>query len=711
MINLITVKGCSGLKDALYFLNKALILEPMIRIHLTAAIFFLLGIAFLPSKMVIAQPQAAFDRGTEELQRGNISEALDIWYSAYQNSSRVDSRIGFEFIRTVATHDLQSYYETATSLYYKALTDGTGQQSRVAIKQEIDRLEPVVGAGISRQWNQWWQNQSEILGTDMRGYWVQQDPTPSKITNERLIEHWKRITNATTQFTKNRTTIYGSDERALIYIRYGEPDRVRNGILTLQSSNIRPWLENQLRQPASASEMESAPKDMELQDAELTNRLLDAMYRYHQYPEYEIWFYENLYPTQQEPIIFLFGTDVNTNRFSLQTSLEDFIPERAYNPERERREDDEFDFTRAGITPALMLQLIYYEQLAQADPFFESRINDLKDNVLEQGLQAYQGMDLQFRSESRDLVNQKITEAPLEKSSYEDDLPQIPFQVHHYRFIDPEAGPSILTYIESSPQEALLIDYYRNREPVSTEDSLRLGSNILDQLPYYEFNHHLLTYNQDWTVDESYEQSPPVVIERNANGPVSRSFVISKHTRQNNQSASVELINLDPDSKSINSTLFSSTLRGRNKMQFRQPAPLIQHEDSLELADLVLGFQSEDTPTPPFSFMVANDQIIPFGQTLILHFEVYNLAKMSSGFTQFELTYRIFPIDEEGNLLSDQTEFILTLNFTNEETNVIEDLEIETADLGPGLYELILNITDTQTEQMKERRIRFEVLE
>lgn len=660
---------------------------------------------------VYAQPQAAFERGREELQQGNINEALDIWYAAYQDHERVDSRIGFEFIRTVAEHDLRSYYETATSFYYRALADGSGQQSRVAIKQEIDRLAPVVGAGISRQWNQWWQERSSSLGPDMRGYWVQQDPTPSKITNERLIEHWKRIADASVRYTKNRSTVYGSDDRALIYLRYGEPDRVRNGILTLQSSNIRPWLENQLKQPATSEEIESRPGDTDLQDAELTNRLLDAMYRYHQYPEYEIWFYESIYSSQQEPIIFLFGTDVKTNKFSLQTSLEDFIPERAFNPERERTEDEEFDFVRAGITPALMLQLIYYEQLAQADPFFESRINDLRSNVLEQGLQAYQGMDLQFRSESRDLVNQKITEAPVEKSTYEDDLPQIPIQIHHYRFIDPENGPSILTYIESSPQEALLIDYYRNREQSSAGDSLKFGTNVLEHLPYYELNHNLQTYTTDWTISESLTDNPDLIIEKNGSGPVSRSYSISGHNQQNNQSASVELINLNPDSKSINSTLFSPSLRGRNKVQFRQPEPLIQHEDSLELADLVLGYHDENNSTPPYSFTVANDQIVPFGKTLILHLEVYNLAEMSSGFTRFELTYRIFPIDDDGNLLSDQTEFILTLNFTNEETTVVEDLEIETANLGAGLYELILQITDTETLQEKERSIRFEVLE
>lgn len=681
------------------------------RINIASILPIVLALLFLTAGPAYAQPQAAFERGTEELHHGNITEALDIWYNAYQNREEVDSRIGFEFVRTVAEHNLRSYYETATSLYYRALVDGSGQQSRVAIKQEIDRLTPVVGDGISRQWNQWWQEQSASLGADMRGYWVQQDPTPSKTTNERLIEHWKRITEATSRFRKNSSTVYGSDERTLIYLRYGEPDRVRNGILTLQSSNVRPWLKSQLQQPSTEDEMEAMPKEIEVQEAELTNRLLDAMYRYHQYPEYEIWFYENLRSSQQEPVIFLFGTDVDTNQFALQTSLGDFIPERAFNPERERTEDEEFDFVRAGITPALMLQLIYYEQLAQADPFFELRINELKSDVLEQGLKAYQGMDLQFRTESRDLVKQKITKAPLEKSTFEDDLPQIPLQVHHYRFIDPEDGPSVLTYIESIPQEALLIDYYRNREQNTAEDSLLYGSNVLDQLPYYELNHNLQTYDENWTISESLQNSPELIIEKNADGPVSRSYMISEHNRQNNQSASVELINLNPDSRSINSTLFSPSLRGRNKMQFRQPEPLVQHVDSLELADLVLGYQDEDNQTPPYSFTVANDQTVPFGKTLILHLEVYNLAKMSSGFTRFELTYRIFPVDDDGNLLYDQTEFILTLNFTNEEPNVIEDLEIETADLDPGLYELTLQITDTENGQEKERSIRFEVLE
>ena len=110
-----------------------------------ATIFFLpMAVLFVSASVGYAQPQAAFDRGSEQLQQGNITEALDIWYAAYQNGTQVDSRIGFEFIRTVAKHDLYSYYETATSFYYRALVEGSGQQSRVALARVLVADRPVV---------------------------------------------------------------------------------------------------------------------------------------------------------------------------------------------------------------------------------------------------------------------------------------------------------------------------------------------------------------------------------------------------------------------------------------------------------------------------------------------------------------------------------------------------------------------------------------
>ncbi len=664
-----------------------------------------LGIS-LAASVLKAQPQRAFERGLDELYRGNTTNALDIWYTAYDRNGGVDGRIGFEFIRVVTEHELRSYYEAATEMYLRAISDGEGMDSHAALRQEIERMSPVIGEGIHRQWMDWWSRRDREVTRDMRGYWVQKDPTPAKITNERLIEHWKRIAYSRKNFTRNNNTVYGTDDRALIYIRYGEPERKRSGILTLQSFNIRSWLENQAHQYTERGDDLEYHDILPREDEDIINSLQNAIYEFHRYPEYEVWFYTNLSDVQSEPLLFMFGTDVRNDQFLMQTSLEDFIPERAYYPDRVRR-GDSIEFTRAGITPALMLQLIYYEQLAMVDPFFENRLNELRTRVIDQGIEAFRGMDLAFRTESQQLVSQRGIRIDREKSTYEESITRIPLEVHHYRFLDEEQQPILLTYVESAPREAFMIDYHRTRGR-NFENN---GLNILEENPLYELVHNIQTYDNYWRIAETHEDQPDISSIQPNGEQLSESLFRVRHTNRAFQSTSVVLMNYDPDARTINNTPFPPELRGWNRLQYRLPKPLVSHPDTLEVADLVLGYYSEGYSTEPFSFVVANNQIVPFGKTLLLHFEVYNLQRMENQFTQFELTYRIFPVDEDGNVLTDQTEFILTLNFTNEEIHVIEDLEIETANLNPGLYELVVNISDMESGQAKERQIRFEVMD
>jgi GWxTD domain-containing protein len=670
------------------------------------------------AELLSAQPQRAYERGLEELYRGNTTQALDIWYNAYDRSGGLDGRIGFEFIRVVTEEEMEGYYEQATELYYKALIRGQGADSRIAVRQEINRLRPIIGEGIYRQWVGWWEENNRNLGQDMRGFWVQHDPTPSNISNERLIEHWERIAISKRRFNRDNNTVYGTDDRALVYIRYGEPDRTRNGIFTLQSFNIRNWLQNQLNPYAQQENRRDGgrPDDPEMRradDEQLIQRLENAIYEFHRYPEYEIWFYDNLATVGDEPIPFIFGTDVNEDKFRLQTSIEDFIPSRAYNPEQVR-EQEGVEFTRAGITPAVMLQLLYYEQLSQVDSFFNDRLNELQDRILDQGLQAFQGMDLAFKTESRELINQRSVRAPVERSNYTEKIARIPLHVYQYRFLDEDLNPYLLTYLESTSQVAFLIDYHRNLNRSDTGLETFFGQNVLDSHAYYEVIHNFIKYDESWEVKTQKTHKPELLLSQPAMGEIpSRSIFISEHTSRANLSASVELMNYDPDSRTIHNTPFPNTLRGLGKVQLRLPQPLVSHSDTLEMADLVLGYESEEFSTEPFDFVVANDGVLPYEKTLVLHFEVYNLKRKDdeTAFTQFELTYRIFPVDDDGNVDEDQVEFVLTLNFTNEHRHVTEDLEIETADLSPGLYDLRVRIIDTETGHQKERTIRFEVVD
>lgn len=55
----------------------------------------------------------------------------------------------------------------------------------------------------------------------LRKFWLRRDPTPITLANERMLEHFRRVWYARKHFSKGRQPW---DDRAGVYIRYGEPD-------------------------------------------------------------------------------------------------------------------------------------------------------------------------------------------------------------------------------------------------------------------------------------------------------------------------------------------------------------------------------------------------------------------------------------------------------------------------------------------------------
>ena len=57
--------------------------------------------------------------------------------------------------------------------------------------------------------------------TFLQKFWLRRDPTPITIVNERMLEHFRRVWYASNHFSKGRQSW---DDRGNVYIRYGEPD-------------------------------------------------------------------------------------------------------------------------------------------------------------------------------------------------------------------------------------------------------------------------------------------------------------------------------------------------------------------------------------------------------------------------------------------------------------------------------------------------------
>jgi GWxTD domain-containing protein len=650
------------------------------------------------------------NRGWVAEYEGDYDGALQIWEEAKKQLPVSDARIGFEYMRLVTTHNISDKYSQATQMYYWALRDPYSGQNRAAIKQEIDRLRPIIGEGIYRQWTEWWEKESSKLSVDMLGFWTQLDPTPSLSNNGRLIEHWERIATAKRMYTKGRNTVYGTDDRGKIFVRYGSPDRVKSGILTLQSQNIRPWINRQFQQLSVAAEdMQDSftinPEEM----AEL-NQLERFVYEYHAYPEYEIWFYDNLTNDIREPVIFIFGTDVHRGGYGLRSGLDDFIPNRAF--EQFLSDDQEYQFVRQGLSAALILQLLYYEQLAAADPFFENRLNSMRDLLLDQREITRRRLDTAVRERNREILTSFEEQAPQQISIYERLMVRIPVHVYQYRIIDEENNPALITFIESEPREAFLIDFQNNRWVDRFSDiNLSDIQSASDSLSSYQLSKTMHIYDNNWGINELIEMNPVLFFTNENILEPTKEFLTIPHQKRAEQAVSVLFKNEHPGTRFIYNTPFNSEIRGFGKILARQPEPLNTDPDNLEVADLIIGYGKTDNNQEKFPFTVANNQIIPFGESIIIHFEVYNLQPRPIGFTWFELTYEILPIEEDGTISDDKEAFTLTLNFESEYKRVIENLEIETLSLGEGLYELHVRIEDKVNGQSKERHTRFEVID
>lgn len=649
--------------------------------------------------------------------RGEYEKALNIWSDARNEMDEPDSRVGFEFIRVATEQEIIERYGEATDMYYWAISAPFININRAAVRQEIERLRPLIGDGMYRQWINWFEERNETLASDIRGFWIQLDPTPGGENNERLIEHWSRIAYSRVNFVKNRNTVYSTDDRALIYIRYGEPDDRHTGVLTLDNQNLGHWLARQFESARTIDDPEEdSPVRLEMnRDHEEENRsyeqLEEYVFRFHEHPEFEIWVYEPLTEAEAQPLIFIFGTDVQTGDYHKQVSIDDFIPQRAYLSDR-RSQTARTEFIRQGFTPALALQMLYYEQLVDINPFFGERLSQIRESFIDQGSLAYQSLDLALKSQNREMLEIRINEAPREVSSFNRLLPRIPVEVHQYRLLDAEDNPVIISFIESNPVNALQMDLEVNKNLNTDVNNAADASDIESaEMIYddYHLDHKLIIYDSNWNELERNEHAPVLTHVSDGQNRIAQSVFISMHDRQYFQSAAARLINRNPASITYYPSIFPDELRGLGTLKNRQPPPLVHDPGQLELGDLILGFYDDIPDDYPFNFRVANDQMIPGDQSLLLHFEVYNLMPRPNGFTHFELTYRIYPVLEDGTLLTDEEAFYLTINFEHDETRVVEDLEIQTTQLSSGLYELQVMVEDMQSGQEQRRDIRFEV--
>lgn len=655
--------------------------------------YFLIILSIVFTPMHPDSEEELLQRGLDLEADGQYEQALEVWSTAFTELETPSLAIGREFIRLTTEQNIRPQYKLASNIYLWGLSAETVDANRRALKQELDMLEPMVDRPVYREWEKLLEENDPALYRHLRGFWQQLNPTPGALYNERLLEHWERIAHAREHYSKRDDPPYGTDDRGPVYIRYGPPDRQTDGFLRAQRGKVY---------SACGSLPGCNPETM-------ANIVMDL----HTQPYYEIWIYNRPSDEMKYNLVMIFG-DHPSGGFGRIQTIEDFIPSRAFSTSK-RFTFQALEGANSSpgelFTPGMIMQWLYYQQLAATDFFFANRFNELVfEWDREPGdprLGRHQGPIQEERSKMITLEN--IREAPPEKSTHEEALPSIPLRVYPYRMLDNRNRPITAVFLESQPREAFLRDLALNEEVLFPHDSVTAETGF----SYYELTHGLQVLDDNGEILVGNRQPADLILDFQEDLPSSTVFTVPYADQQQQVILYAELHNTHPDSELGIDSPFASSLRGLGKLENSLPEPLSTDPGTLEMADLILGYEMQDDTASGvlFPFVVANNGEIPEGEELAVHLEVYNLQPAQNETATFQVEYEIDPVRRMEWIRGGESEFSLTLDMETSGSRFVENLEIRTRDLKPGRYELLVKATDKTTGQQVERTIEFEVVE
>lgn len=660
--------------------------------------FLLWGCLFLVTFASDVQNRI-LERGLELEEEGHYEEALQVWLEAKMELRTPSTDIGTEYIRLVTEQKMKKYYPAASAMYLWGLSADDVQPNRIALREELNRLEPLVEDREYKVWKNLLEDENSTLYDELRLWWELRDLTPSTPYNERLVEHWERIAYAREHFTRHKRSIYGTDNRGPVYVKYGRPDRRYKDRLRIASHEVCSAIKERLSiQGLYVPCNEKGVRKIE-------NLVMD----FHQNPEYEIWVYQAPNEDMQFNLVMMFGEKGQIGGFQHLETVEDFIPARAFSMSKRNH--------YRGITPGIIMQWLYYKQLASVDYYFSNAFTNLDFRFMRNERpmdQLFLGGSL--KQKHYHLTRQNLNAAPEEVSTHGKDLSSIPMDIHQYRLLDEKNRPIFATIFESQPQHAFLQDFAYNQDYM-LEGNPELGdtTSVKEALSNYRLYHGLQLREKDGKLLSQERIQPALVIDGNNMETRSGSvFLVPYASEIDRQVFFAELHNRHPETEPRVETAFPDNLRGLGKQIFNQPEPLDNDPANLQMGDLILGYQmkeKEESSRSLFPFVVSSGRKLPDGENLAIHFEVYHLKTNAGGLTSFTVDYEIRPVNWLGWTKEREDQLTVSLQYEHDSRRFTDNLEIEAARLEPGRYVLRMKATDRVSGQEIKRELEFEVVE
>lgn len=617
----------------------------------------LLGCILLLPSQAYGQDDNRFYTALMLQEEATLQDSLNR-YSTEANRLWADRQgslgLAADYLALVSRTQAEPYYKNAAIFYFWSLKNADFQADGEAIEREVRYLLPLVSDSTARQWQSYLNNNDPQLLDDIIGFWKVHDPYAATTVNERLLEHWNRIQYARRHFNRNNDTVYGTDERGLIYVRFGPPDhRIQK---TIHLSGV------------------IDPVSFQYLTFELGNIVRT---------EVEIWKYRR---DGEDDWLYMFGNFDGSGEFGLRKDVLDLIDTVGLRVQIQG--GNWLNAAKMRRFSERVAQYGLYEELAPYDPFFDRMFRDLQTSLLNN---AYIGS----------VINRFLSSAFVADALVRNHFLQQSMQV-------PPAESKL-----KRPNERLITrtDIFRFRDEENRNEYLfsvqaQPGGEALAATPQFLSN-RLYVYDQDWTLLDQVDELIPL---DSASLSRASTYRIGESMRDEAIYYAAELIDTTRNGMALPGRINSETAAivassGKEKLWFPRP---LGRTGRFTVSDVVIGKEQSADTEVRLPIRPALDYTFREGANLMIYFEAYHVPKGGYSYTYYFKKDRWLLANKrieksQVTILGDKVESRDSQLFT-----------IPLDELAPGDYQLVLEFNllgETATDPPLRRKIDFTIVE
>jgi GWxTD domain-containing protein len=575
-----------------------------------------------------------YERGQAALEKGEWKNALNIWLKAktgFGIDYEADPRIGFAFIDVVTGQNAPEYYEIADEMYFWGLREVDVKKYRDDLQKELDRLKPILIKKEGERLQKLLDQRSDSFSAALAEFWIKQNPYPASSYNGRLLEHWERIQYARESYTLLSNTPYGTDDRGLIYVRYGEPSEIKKRSVSI----------NRVVDPVSGT------------DIDLANNVSFKA---------EIWYYRDL---SGKSTSYVFGWPGNGGPFGLQPGILSLVPVAgnriaSYYDEQKMiskvfdqnvgnvaqgsgLEADDKTFVLPGHTSIsrdgaeLMLKYAALEEIGAIDPFYHGLYNLMTRDIIKAD---YTASDEKFTQTARSNLklydSKELSSALLRDRENPPDLTETISEIEHFevdwqllRFMDSKFNTIYMMASASSDFQPLIAYATKQQDTYQANEIFQLNT--------------LYEYDKNWNLN----REQPHLLPLNSSGHFGTAiYYFGDEAAENNILFSAQYLDKKPNPKenrlhkTLNTFIIAST--GMHELKFPDPLEL-KDKESVQLSDILLADPQPENKKLRVPFVPKLGHSFAIGDTMLVYFEVYNLPEGKD----YQIEYMIEGLDKK----------------------------------------------------------------